>query len=214
MFELLAHRGFWLRQDEKNSETAFRRALELGFGIETDLRDHDGEIVISHDAPRAGAMSLTAFLDLCAEYPATGALALNIKADGLAEALAGVSIPRAVFYFDMSVPDSLGFLRRALPVYTRSSDVEPESPLDARAQGRWLDRLESGWTSAAEVTRFIEAGVSIAVVSPELHGREHLQAWEAWRPAFRAAAQAGDTGPRVSLCTDFPTEAAEFFDRS
>jgi glycerophosphoryl diester phosphodiesterase len=48
---ILAHRGYWLEPGEKNSLSAFRRAFEGGFGIETDIRDLDGELVVSHDPP-------------------------------------------------------------------------------------------------------------------------------------------------------------------
>ena len=44
---ILSHRGFWKTKDEKNTITSFKRSFDCGFGTETDLRDHDGEIVIS-----------------------------------------------------------------------------------------------------------------------------------------------------------------------
>ena len=44
--EILAHRGFWKREGEKNTKVAFERAFDNGFGIETDLRDVKGEIIV------------------------------------------------------------------------------------------------------------------------------------------------------------------------
>ena len=87
---ILAHRGYWLEPGEKNSLSAFRRAFEGGFGIETDIRDLDGELVVSHDPPmsRNAPMPFPAFLDLYRSMKADGWLALNIKADGLAQAVA------------------------------------------------------------------------------------------------------------------------------
>ena len=32
--EILAHRGYWKNESEKNSKTAFERAFDNGFGIE------------------------------------------------------------------------------------------------------------------------------------------------------------------------------------
>ena len=64
---ILAHRGVWQNPVEKNSAAALRRALENGFGVETDIRDLDGQLVISHDPPRAGAMRLADFLDAYVE---------------------------------------------------------------------------------------------------------------------------------------------------
>ena len=37
--KILAHRGFWMNESEKNSREAIKRAFDYGFGIETDLRD-------------------------------------------------------------------------------------------------------------------------------------------------------------------------------
>ena len=62
---ILAHRGYWKKPEEKNSKTAFLRALEFGFGIETDLRDSGGQVVVSHDMPRGGEMTLEQFCELC-----------------------------------------------------------------------------------------------------------------------------------------------------
>lgn len=84
---MLAHRGWWLSPDEKNAKSAFVRALADGHGIETDVRDIDGELVVSHDMPRRSVaadrqMSLDAFLDLYVSFPGRPMLALNIKATG------------------------------------------------------------------------------------------------------------------------------------
>ena len=45
--KIIAHRGFWIKDSEKNTVKAFERALENGFGIETDLRDYNQKIVAS-----------------------------------------------------------------------------------------------------------------------------------------------------------------------
>lgn len=58
----LSHRGRWLEPSEKNTEAAFVRWFAQGFGTETDVRDLDGQVVISHDPPRSGAMPLARFL--------------------------------------------------------------------------------------------------------------------------------------------------------
>ena len=68
MLEIIAHRGLW--QDTKNPNDksaqntlkAFERAFEGGFGVETDLRDFAGQIVISHDIATPKAPPLREFL--------------------------------------------------------------------------------------------------------------------------------------------------------
>src|SRR6478672_9857332 len=87
---LLAHRGFWKKPEEKNSELAFLRSAEEGYGIETDIRDAGGELVIAHNMPEAGEklMSFGDFLRLYINNSSTpGYLAINIKADGLQDAI-------------------------------------------------------------------------------------------------------------------------------
>jgi glycerophosphoryl diester phosphodiesterase len=49
--KIIAHRGMWFNKHEQNTLVAFERALENGFGIETDFRDFNGSLVISHDLP-------------------------------------------------------------------------------------------------------------------------------------------------------------------
>ena len=75
--EIIAHRGWWKVEDEKNTKIAFERAFDNGFGIETDLRDIKGEIVISHNMPKGNEMSFEDLLKLLDSRDLT--LALNIK---------------------------------------------------------------------------------------------------------------------------------------
>ena len=79
---ILAHRGYWLKPEEKNTRIAFERALSLGFGIESDVRDYLGNLVISHDIPGDSAMPLSEFIALLEQYPRVS-FALNVKSDGL-----------------------------------------------------------------------------------------------------------------------------------
>lgn len=205
--QILAHRGWWKDPTEKNSEVAFRRAFESNYGVETDVRDLNGELVISHDPPTLGAMTLEAFLDLYQSFTGRPKLALNVKADGLANALQAQLAARGIenyFVFDMSVPDSLHYFRLGMPVFTRRSEYETESPLDGPAAGFWLD----SFTGAADISMMATAIVEpkgTALVSPELHRRPHMSAWITWR------AHGSDVDDRVALCTDFPGEADLFF---
>ena len=207
--EYLAHRGFWHLRSEQNSETAFRRALAGGFGIETDLRDHNGKVVISHDMATESALTLEAFLQLYVEHGCQSTLALNIKADGLHAAVADCIARYSLnhyFLFDMSIPDTLGYLQRGLMVFTRRSEFEAGSRLDERALGLWLDALEEPCVTAATIRAELERDTRIAIVSPELHRRPHKETWRAWRSVVRDYPNA-----KVLLCTDYPVEASEFF---
>lgn len=47
--KILCHRGAWTAAAEKNSVPAIKKAVSLGYGFETDVRDYQGKLVISHD---------------------------------------------------------------------------------------------------------------------------------------------------------------------
>ncbi len=204
MMDVLSHRGYWTAAPEKNTTVAFERSFALGFGTETDVRDHDGRLVISHDMPGAGALPLEAYLD-CLARKATRPLlqAINIKADGLATALANAmkDVAHPWFVFDMSLPDTLGQLRAGNPVYLRMSDYESiPAALESRAKGVWLDAFESTWYSADTIATLLDRGLAVCVVSPELHRRDdHAELWTALRPLRERAG--------LSLCTDLPEQA-------
>lgn len=217
MIEFLAHRGWWRTAAEKNSRAALQRAFAAGYGVETDVRDCDGDLVIAHDMPRRGTdqqaqLSLTEFLTLYISFETRPMLALNIKADGMAALLKAALSAQGVtryFVFDMSVPDTLGYLSLNMPVYTRRSEFETGSSLDDRASGVWLDAFERAFVPASIIAERLEAGKSVVIVSPELHSKPHLEAWQSWRELFTTLSS--DQLTRVMLCTDFPGEAAEFF---
>ena len=203
---VLSHRGYWLAPAEKNTVVAFRRSFDLGFGTETDVRDRGGELVISHDPPRGGEMLLAEFLDLLGGRNLP--LALNVKADGLAEgirdALAGRGLTKW-FVFDMSVPDTLRQLLVGNPVYTRASEYEPAPVLLDRAAGIWADGFQGEWWDAEILGKWADRQRPVCLVSPELHGRDPAAAWD--RLALvRASGVEG-----LQLCTDRPEEARRFF---
>ena len=206
---VLCHRGWWLARHEQNGEAAFRRALAAGFGIETDLRDRDRGVVIAHDPPGPDAIPVERLLDLAVEALDGGPLALNVKADGLQGPLQDALRDRPTldwFLFDMSIPAMLGYRRRGMPYFTRESEVEPEPALYGDAAGVWMDQFFDDWIDADWISRHLDAGKRVAIVSPELHGRDHRGFWDRLSrvPAARDA--------RVMLCTDFPDRARDLFD--
>ena len=202
--KILSHRGFWTDPSERNRQAAFERSFACGFGLETDVRDCPGRLVISHDMPGGSEMSLAAFLELFGgrDLP----LALNIKADGLADevtrAMSAAAVPEW-FAFDMSVPDTLAYLDAGAPVFVRMSELEPESPLLERAAGVWLDAFFGDWYGTGRVASLLSRGKRVCVVSPELHRRPHDSLWRVLEPLAEH--------PGLLLCTDHPDRARSFF---
>jgi len=203
---VLSHRGYWKEPAEKNTEAAFVRSFALGFGTETDFRDRDGKLVISHDMPRGGEMTAETFFSLYVQHGRGLPLALNIKADGLQSELqalvAQYEIPSSdYFVFDMAVPDALGYLRREMPAFTRKSELEPEPAFADKAAGVWIDGFFGDWFGPRELETLLRQFRRVCVVSPELHGRPHRPLWDC------LAGSAIIDQPGLMICTDRPEEA-------
>jgi glycerophosphoryl diester phosphodiesterase len=201
--QILSHRGIWTKTAEKNTATAFARSFHLGFGTETDLRDIAGQLVIAHDPPETSALAAELLFGIYHGIAVDIPLALNIKADGLQRLLLPLLSQYAIshyFVFDMSVPDALGWLKAGAPVFTRHSEIEERPAYYDRAAGIWLDGFYGEWWTNDIVSRHLDAGKRVCVVSPDLHGRDPRPAWDNLAAAFRC-------DPRVMLCTDRPQEA-------
>lgn len=201
---IMSHRGYWKREEEKNTELAFRRSFDFNFGTETDVRDCLGQVVISHDMPRGDEMPLTSFINLLGEKKLV--CALNIKADGLAEMIHHTMHERARddwFVFDMSIPDLKAHLKFGNPVFSRMSEIEQEAALYDQVAGIWLDSFDRTWFDVSLIRQLLQGGKRVCVVSSELHGREQYVLWNALRPLAQEE--------KVMLCTDFPEEARTFF---
>jgi len=204
--EILSHRGYWREASEKNTVAAFERSFALGYGTETDVRDVAGQLVISHDPPRGGELTLDQLLILAGAGQPT--LAINIKADGLAVPIAETMLHHGYsnwFAFDMSIPDTRAQLAAANPTFIRMSEVEAAPPFLHAVNGVWLDAFETdGWRINA-LERLLELGLRVCLVSPELHRRPHQPFWQ----------QLKESGlhrrDKVMLCTDVPEEASAFF---
>ncbi|WP_424360153.1 hypothetical protein [Methylocystis parvus] len=208
---ILAHRGFWTAPSEKNAAVALERAFAAGFGVETDIRDLDGVLVVSHDPPRrrSAPMTAEALFELYLRMGAPGWLALNVKADGLASQIGSLLARYAIdaaFVFDMSAPDMRAYLAMDIPVFTRRSDAEPVPTYYGKCAGVWMDCFGIAHSPADWSRQALSDGKRVALVSPELHGRPHLAAWAEWREALHPHSEAN-----VMICTDYPEEAAAFF---
>lgn len=203
----ISHRGYWKTATEKNTGVAFDRSFALGFGTETDLRDLDGDLVVSHDPPGAGAMGADDMFARVAAHDPGLPMALNIKADGL-QAMVSAGVAQhgltGCFVFDMAVPDAVQWLKTDIAVFTRHSDVETVPALYEQAAGVWLDAFWSDWWDMDVIAAHLEANKRVAVVSPELHGRDHTKVWTMMRDS--PVCKSND----VILCTDIPETAKEF----
>lgn len=204
--QIISHRGCWQSDSEKNTRKAFQRSFENGFGLETDLRDFQRNIIISHDMPIGNEMGFNDLLDLANEKEYT--LALNIKSDGMASTLNRMLEKNEIkyFVFDMSIPDMKQYIDLAMPVYTRISEIESVPCFYKESVGIWLDAFFSDWYLPSHIEKWINDGKKVCIVSPELHKRDYLPSWEMLKQNNFSNSQ------NLILCTDFPIKAKSFFE--
>jgi hypothetical protein len=205
---IISHRGYWHLDSEKNREIAFKRSFSLGFGTETDIRDRNGELVISHDMPNEVDISFERFCEIYQTFPGNHLLAINVKADGLASILKKMLEKYAIdnyFLFDMSVPQLRIFLSMGLTCYTRISDVEHEPCFYGASQGIWLDGFYSDWYRPCDLHKFLRDTKKVCLVSSELHKRDPLPLWH----MLKQSGMQNESG--LILCTDRPEQAQAFF---
>ncbi len=202
---VLSHRGYWLDANEKNTVAAFTRSFNLMFGTETDIRDRNGTLVISHDMPTGKEMSLTDFLSLVGQSNLP--LALNIKADGLVHALKEILLNANIsnwFVFDMSIPDMRSYLQAGVSVFVRMSEVERTPAWLDQSQGIWLDNFsDKPWYDAEFIENILNSGKKVCIVSPELHGQNIEPLWSLLLPISKH--------PNLMICTDYPERARQYF---
>jgi len=203
---ILSHRGYWKKPEEKNQRIAFERSFDLGLGTETDLRDAAGRIVISHDMPKGDEISFEDVLKIMdgRNLP----LALNIKADGLADAIRDLLHKYGqadYFTFDMSIPDMVVQVNKELRVFSGLSDIQRTPVLLERCAGVWLDCFNSDWYSAAEIDALIAGGKKVCIVSADLHKRNVENQWNVVKQSMYLK------HPDLMLCTDVPEDAKRFF---
>jgi len=197
-----------LDSSEKNTSVAFVRALENGFGIETDFRDLNGELVISHDLPSQNSMLFYEFVKIYKARYRMGLMALNIKADGLqflVKKMVKESGMQNYFAFDMSVPDMRGYFSEGIPTFTRLSEHEQNPSFLDKSAGVWLDAFEGEWYDPLIIKDLLKKNKHVAIVSPELHGRPHQNLWDFLKQNKL------HQNSLVSICTDFPLDAKEYF---
>ena len=204
--KIIAHRGFWKTESEKNTKKALERAIENGFGFETDFRDCGGEILISHNPPKGNEMTADEVFKMYQAAGSQAPLALNIKADGLQEMMEDLLKKYNIenyFFFDMSVCDTVIYVDENLKIASRLSEFETEMPFYKDSSTVWIDYFNSDGPTIQKVKETLKDGKIACVVSPELHKREYDNMWEQLKPMI------GEE--KLYLCTDYPDKAKEYF---
>lgn len=219
--QIIAHRGFWEQEQDKNSYFAFQKSFTNGFGVETDLRDFtiknpppprtQSEIAISHDIPTTDSLNAKEFFKLYQESRTQLPIALNIKADGLQAPLKYLLESYNItnyFVFDMSIPDCLCYINLGFHIFTRQSEYEIPIFYD-KAQGVWLDEFHTHWITPAIIKEHLHNGKKVCIVSPELHKRNYKTKWQDYKELLKTLDD--NLAENLMLCTDYPHIANDFF---
>lgn len=203
--KIISHRGLWNNAEEKNTEAAFVKAFSSGFGVETDIRDFNGELVISHDIASSNSLKAEKFFQIYCKYNKELILALNVKSDGIQKLTMNLLNKYDIknyFLFDMSVPEQYVYSKNHFIVYTRHSDLEKELVLYDKSAGVWMDEFDNEWIHEEAISYHLKNNKKVCIVSPELHGKDYRNKWSMYKTI---------KNDEVILCTDKPIEAVEFF---
>ena len=207
--KILAHRGLWTRPEEKNTLSSLTKALEKGFGIETDFRDYKERLVISHNVASPFSPSAEDFFRWYSETKRTEFLALNVKADGIQFLMKPLLLKYGITnyaLFDSSVPEMVVNRAESLAFLSRRSDIEPEPVLYSSAIGVWMDSFfDESWLTLDKIRYFLKDGKKVVLVSSDLHGKPYESLWG--KINQRDLINISD----FMLCTDHPLEAKEYF---
>jgi glycerophosphoryl diester phosphodiesterase len=203
---IISHRGCWKESYEKNTIQSFINSVRLGFGFETDVRDHNSELVISHDVPGNSNLNLNSALELFESKSLL--VAINIKSDGLQDmlqrSLKQFDITK-YFVFDMSIPETRRYVNLGFNVFGRQSEFESEIPFYNEIKGVWLDSFESIWYNEELINNHLSNGKQVCIVSAELHNRDYFEHWK-FLKSFSLI-----YNDNIILCTDYPEDALNYF---
>tara|TARA_Y100001968_G_scaffold333391_1_gene395969 strand:+ start:1432 stop:2088 length:657 start_codon:yes stop_codon:yes gene_type:complete len=211
--QLISHRGYWQKTDEKNTMIAFSRSLINNYGIETDLRDRNGEIIISHDIEvDKNLLYFKEFLKLYKNSRKNLPLFLNIKSDGLLTVIKkNLELYNISNYylFDMSAPETKQYAEDpTINFVTRISDIEKYPLFINESKGFWIDSLYADYQEFNYLDSFLNTKYIFCFVSPELHNRSEIEFWimlKKWIKSRKISSA------KVLLCTDKPKDAFLFF---
>jgi hypothetical protein len=142
-----------------------------GGGLEIDVRDYNGEIVLAHDHPTRNSTKLIEFLKYVDHDML---LAINIKTTEIEKEMYEILNDNKIenyFTFDWAIPSLLKAMNQGLICAFRLSEYEKE--INQKCSWVWVDAFEKIWYNEHFLSDLKDKGFMIALVSPELHNRKN-----------------------------------------
>lgn len=196
--KIICHRGLWTKHEDQNGMKACLEGMNRFDGIEVDLKNKFGKIVLSHDPLRKNQKAIE--LESLFEKNRTSFYALNIKEDGLGpelQRLLKLYKVKSYMCFDLSSPEKYRYQKLKLRCFDRYGDQDENFLI--RPSGVVIDVFHGANESKfLRKTKGLDPKIPIFIISPELHRREHINFWRKIKNLPQK---------QIYLCTDFPDEA-------
>ena len=177
------------------------RSTPKTIGVEIDVRSNIDGLYLSHD-PFATGPRLE---DWIKDY-SHQTIILNVKEDGLEDACADVmsrSNVSSYFFLDQTLPTVVARGRLGLRnMACRFSEFEPIESVKLLAgfcDWVWVDSFGANNLSSELIQEFLDMGLKVCAVSPELHPGNSLDAAKHFAKKMK-----GLTVPLDAVCTKFP----------
>lgn len=157
------------------------------YGIEVDVRYHEDQIILAHDAFSHHHKQPTPLTTLLDHWQHQGPIILNLKTTGVEDACAAIMQTYGIknwFFLDMIAPTFWWHTQRshnapynANNIALRCSEYEPiESVMPLRQQAKWvwLDAF-TGVANPGTIRQLQATGFMVCLVSPELQSYPQTQ---------------------------------------
>lgn len=165
------------RVNKLTAETA-EQIFATADGIEFDIRDSDGELIVHHDA-FAQPGDCQSFEDFLRHCPTDKLYIVNVKAEGIEERAIEALTMRGInnfFLLDCGLPtmyrlSQKGEYRLAVR-FSEYESLETVRLMKDRVQWVWVDVFSVLPLTAQTAKQIRDWGLKICLVSPELQGQE------------------------------------------
>lgn len=161
MVKVIAHRGWWKEPYEQNTLVAFKRAFDAGIGVELDVRDWNGKLVVSHDPP-VYDNDLPDYFSFVLELlgDRDNILAVNVKSCGLAPLFARLNAPKNWFFFDLPPHEMKDYCTHKLPCTV--AFVVSKELFGTEDEGQWMmvRRMAAFGTEFPIITDKVEEAIA------------------------------------------------------